>query len=142
MLYPVELRALSQILQSIFSNNLNRIRGRGRGIREFGKTTGLKIVALVGVRTINAVQVDFVLVDRHRVRSPLVSPTSGKLHVYFSELIYGPILNLNSAEFTIPIRCKIERTMFCQRHENRKSLLKKVNLSLQDSQVALILCVV
>jgi hypothetical protein len=81
-------------------------------------------MALVGIRTVNAVKINFTFVDWYDVSSMSVIPTGGELDIYLSEFIDGSKLHLDPPEFTILIRRHIERAVLGSRHENRKPLLE------------------
>jgi hypothetical protein len=71
------------------------------------------------------------------VRSSLVRPTSRKLDIDFPRPINRTIFDLNPPEFTLAVGHQVERTMFGQWHKKSKPLLEQIDLSLQDTQVAL-----
>src|SRR5690606_7655176 len=91
-------------------------------------------------RTVDAKQINFVLVDRRRMSAVPVGPARRKLYIDFPELIYGSVLHLNSPEFAILVSHQIERSVLRQWKTDCESLAIQVDLSLQNPQVTLALC--
>ena len=101
------------------------------------KVVGAQIVALISLRAIHAVDVYLALVYRRCVRTVPVSPAGRELNVDLAKPIHRSVLHLHPSKFTIFVCHQVEWTMLGERHEDRKSLLEQVNLSLQDAQVTL-----
>jgi len=88
------------------------------------KFARIHVIALVGIGTIDTVEINFTFVDRYYVRPAFIVPRRRKLHIYFSEFIDGSVLHLNPTEFTIFVSRQIERTMFGLGDENREPSLE------------------
>ena len=68
-----------------------------------------------------------------------VGPASRKLDLDLATTVNRAILDLNSFEFTRLVRHQIKRAVLRHWQQYRKALLEQVQLSLQDSQITLVL---
>ncbi len=71
-----------------------------------------------------------------------ISPASGKFDFQFAGGVEPPVLNLDTMKPPFPVCDQIKRRMFSQGVEYREPLVKQIQLSLQDSPIALMLCMV
>ncbi len=67
-----------------------------------------------------------------------ICPTIRKSHLACSKPISRSVLYLNPPKLTVFISHQIERTMLGLWRKDRKSLLEQIQLSLQDTEVALV----
>jgi len=105
------------------------------------KSAGVQVITLVGIRTIDAIQINFAFVDWYCVSSAFVSPACRELHIYFSVPVHRTVFHLHPAELTVSISSQVKRSVLRLWRTDHESLLEQVNLSLQHTQVTLRFCV-
>ncbi len=71
-----------------------------------------------------------------------ISPACRKFNLDLASAVDFSVLHLNPAKHSISICHQVERSVLRQGIQNREPLLKQIKLSLQNSQVTLLLRVV
>ena len=89
----------------------------------------LQIVTLIRVRTINAVEVDFLFVDVLHVGTVSICPTRAEMYGNTTCFIHRLILDLHAFETFVFINNQIKRRMFRHGIQDYKPLLKQIELS-------------